>query len=136
MGVACVFSDICNDIDQNDFECVCYDGWTDPLCETSPCVTNNQCQNQGTCSETMVPAGSGTSGYECICADNIEGEYCEVTPCTSDPCQNDGVCSFTISGNTASYECDCPAPFSGADCQYSPCNTYPAGDPCLNGGTC
>ena len=54
-------------------------------------------------------------GYECRCVAGFGGDDCEtpVDECTSQPCENQGVCTDLVNG----YVCDCLDGFAGDNCE-------------------
>ncbi len=76
----------------------------------TPCETS-QCQNGGVC---MNIADS----FACECPSEYSGRFCETRVClSSDPCQNNGVCSIQSASNGSLVPtCACSLPYGGVYC--------------------
>ncbi|OII74810.1 uncharacterized protein cubi_00363 [Cryptosporidium ubiquitum] len=105
---------------QNQFLCVCDDGFTGPKCETAwdACLSSGPtslCLNGGICTSTDTHPF-----YQCKCTVGFTGNNCELenNVCkTNNPCQNGGKCTYI--GENLPILCTCLTGYTGDYCQIT-----------------
>ncbi|XP_071945103.1 uncharacterized protein [Antedon mediterranea] len=108
----------------NSYVCNCANDYYGHHCQLqSPCLSN-PCFNGGTCNS--VTDGQSVS-YQCTCIEGFIGDRCQefsdvdtssssyFDPCASEPCQNDGFCTF--GDDFVSYVCYCQGNYDGVNCE-------------------
>ena len=118
----CKHDGLCTSVKEGDvwvsFECDCTENYQGDNCEIG---VNGKCSGVGNGGDS--PCFNGGACFDsfdnlthtCVCDDFFTGDDCGIAlTCDTTPCENNGVCSESVTGG---YECDCTGtPFYGSDC--------------------
>ncbi|CAF0745222.1 unnamed protein product [Brachionus calyciflorus] len=127
-----------NPIEQVNFHCQCYSGFTGDNCQNAPAkpCNSNPCLNNGICVNR-----NNSYDFHCICVGSYTGKDCGIfiDVCAHNKCENEGVCVPGLDKHN--YTCSCKNGFYGEFCQneIDECKINVNGvetTPCQNNATC
>ena len=100
--------------------CHCAPGYAGQRCERVGCVSDADCRNEGTCTQSIKCVNNGTECWDindrtCLCAKHFYGDRCENrVQCTRESyCNGNGECTE----DAGELKCSCDYSFGGDRCE-------------------